>query len=214
MSRLIRGIAITLLINGALPYIVYVWLSGRMSGFTALSVATMIPLADNLLHLAKHKKLDAFGAMMMFTFLLGLALIMLGGDEKLLLIRESFVTAAVGLLFLASLLFPRPLIYYLAMRFSVKENAGERSDFAGNWEYPYFRYVVRLMTTVWGVILVAEAVVRTALVYELTTEQFLPVSNIVFYSFIGAAAAWTVMYRKRSRNRLLTIKNAAVHNGG
>ncbi|MFE5319488.1 VC0807 family protein [Paenibacillus sp. NPDC056579] len=206
MSKVLRSILITLIINGAVPYLLYVWLSGNMSSFAALSIATIVPMADNLLHLARHKKLDVFGGMMLFTFLLGLGMVLLGGDEKLLLIRESFVTAAVGALFLVSLLFPRPLIYHLAMRFSSKDGS-EKSNFADNWQIPYFRYVIRLMTIVWGMMLLVEAAVRITLVYELTTEQFLAISNIVFYCFIGAAIGWTVLYRRRSKVRLMEIKS-------
>lgn len=210
MSRVFRGILLTLLINGAVPYVLYVWLSQYMSSFTALCIATVVPMADNLFHLARHRKLDVFGGMMLFTFLLGIGLIALGGDEKLLLIRESFITAAVGLLFLVSLLFKRPLIYHLAMRFTVQDNTGEKSKFATNWDYPYFRSVVRLMTIVWGGMLLIEAGIRVVLVYELTTAQFLAVSNLVFYGFIGVTILWTAMYRKRSTARLLEIKSKPV----
>ncbi|WP_028549746.1 VC0807 family protein [Paenibacillus sp. UNC451MF] len=208
MSRVFRGIIITLLINGAVPYVLYVWLSEYMSSFAALSIATVVPMADNLIHLAKYKKLDVFGGMMLFTFLMGIGLILLGGDEKLLLIRESFITAAVGLLFLVSLLFRRPLIYHLAMRFTVKDNTNEKSSFAANWDYSYFRFVVRLMTAVWGGMLLAEAGVRIVLVFELTTAQFLAVSNLVFYGFIGVTILWTALYRKRSKARMLEIKSS------
>jgi len=206
MSRVLRGILVTLLINGAVPYVLYIWLSNTMSSFAALSIATVVPMADNLFHLAKHKKLDVFGGMMLFTFLLGIGLIALGGDEKLLLIRESFITAAVGLLFLVSLLFRKPLIYHLAMKFTVQDSTHEKSAFAANWDYSYFRFVVRLMTAVWGGMLLVEAGVRILLVYELTTAQFLAVSNLVFYGFIGITILWTALYRKHSKVRLHAIK--------
>ncbi|WP_282936478.1 VC0807 family protein [Paenibacillus sp. RC67] len=208
MSRVFRGIIVTLLINGAVPYILYVWLSHYMSSFAALSIATVVPMADNLIHLARHKKLDVFGGMMLFTFLLGIGLILLGGDERLLLIRESFITAAVGLLFLISLMFKKPLIYHLAIRFTVKDNVDEKSTFATNWDYSYFRFVVRLMTAVWGGMLLVEAGIRIILVYELTTAQFLAVSNLVFYGFIGITILWTALYRRRSKARLLEIKSS------
>ncbi|MCR8630934.1 VC0807 family protein [Paenibacillus radicis (ex Xue et al. 2023)] len=205
MSPLIRGLLFTILINGAAPFIVYLILEPHMSGFAALSIATVIPMCDNLMHLIRHKKMDVFAAIMLFTFLLGIGLIAMGGDEKLLLIRESFITAAVGLLFIISLLFPRPLIFHLAMRFNVKKDPQAQQAFAARWNFAYFRYVLRLMTLVWGFILLAEAAVRVILVYELTTAQFLIVSNFVFYGFIGAAILWTVAYRKHSSKRLADI---------
>ncbi len=190
----------TLLVNGVVPWGLYVWLSHHMSSLMALSIATLVPLADNLYHLAKHRKLDAFGGLMLFTFLLTIILVALGGSEKLLLIRESLITGAVGLIFLVSLLFSRPLMFYLALRFIGK------GDFADNWKFGYFRYVMRLMTFVWGAILLVEATVKVILVFQLSTAQFLAVSNLVLYGFVGAAILWTVVYREKSSKRLAEIK--------
>jgi hypothetical protein len=171
-----------------------------MNSLTALSIATMVPLVDNVIHLLKHRKLDAFGSLMLFTFVLTLVLVALGGSEKILLVRESLITGAVGFVFLGSLIFRRPLMYYLALRFI------GNVDFAGNWQFAYFRYVMRLMTLVWGIILVLEAAVRTTLVFQLSTAQFLAVSNLVLYGFIGTAIAWTVVYRRYSAKKLNDIK--------
>lgn len=197
MSKTVRGILLTLIINGAIPYVVYVLLSSRMSSFAALSIATIVPLLDNLIHLFRYKKLDAFAGIMLFTFVLGLLLIIMGGDEKLLLIRESFITAAVGLLFLVSFLFRRPLIYYLALRFTVPDNEEDQAAFAAKWAFPHFRNAIRAITMIWAIILLAEAIVRTVLVYKLTTAQFLAVSHFVFYGFIGIAIVWTSLIRRR-----------------
>lgn len=202
MNKTVRGIILTLIINGAIPYLVYVLLEPHMSSFAALSIATVVPLLDNLIHLFRYRKLDVFAGVMLFTFMLGILLILMGGGEKLLLIRESFITAAVGLLFLVSLLFRRPLIYYLALRFTVADEAAAQAEFAGKWELPRFRFAIRFITLIWAVMLLAEAAVRTVLVYKLTTAQFLAVSHIVFYGFIGAAILWTYLFRRRSMRHL------------
>jgi hypothetical protein len=193
----------TLLINGIVPWAAYVWLSHSLSSIAALSIATLIPLLDNIVHLVKHRKLDAFGALMLFTFLLTIALVLAGGSEKMLLVRESLVTASVGLIFLGSLLFSRPMIFHLALRFI------GNPDFASNWQYPYFRFVMRLMTLVWGVMLTAEAAVRVFMVFRLSTATYLALSNFVLYGFIGAAALWTVAYRRHSACKLTRIKRLA-----
>ncbi|MEK8132167.1 VC0807 family protein [Paenibacillus filicis] len=189
-----------LLINGLAPWGIYVWLSLYTSSLTALMVATLVPLVDNLVHVLKHRKLDAFGGIMLFSFLLTLGLAAGGGSEELLLIRESFVTGSIGLIFLISLANQRPIMFYLALRFL------GRTDFSDNWRYPYFRYVMRLMTLVWGVVLVAESAVRIVMVYRLTTAQFLALSNVVLYGFVGAAILWTVLYRRKSAGRLERMK--------
>ncbi|WP_123043138.1 VC0807 family protein [Cohnella candidum] len=193
----------TLVINGVVPWLLYVWLSDHMSSLSALTIATLVPLADNLVHLVKHRKPDAFGALMLFTFLLTLVLVMLGGSEKILLVRESLVTAGVGIVFLGSLLFGKPLMFHLAARFIGK------NDFTANWSYPYFRFVMRLMSLVWGIMLTGEAAVRVFMVFHMSTERYLALSNVVLYGFIGAAILWTVAYRRHSSAKFNDIKLAA-----
>ncbi|MEW9702686.1 VC0807 family protein [Paenibacillus sp. SI8] len=145
---ILRGILITLLINGALPLLVYELLRSHMTSISALSIATVIPLLDNLYSLMKRRKLDVFAVFMLISFALGLLMVTLGGNEQLLLVRESLVTAIMGLIFLISLLFPRPLIFYFAMRFTVGNDPERTAAFSANWKYPYFRFVLRLMTSV------------------------------------------------------------------
>ncbi|MDD9267294.1 VC0807 family protein [Paenibacillus sp. GCM10023248] len=197
-------IIFTLLVNGVVPWALYVWLSEYMSSLAALTIATLVPLLDNLVHLLKHRKLDAFGTLMLFTFLLTIVLVLLGGSEKILLVRESLITAAVGLVFLGSLLFRRPIMYYLALRFIASPH------FAENWEYAYFRFVMKMMTFVWGVILTMEAAVRVVMVYRLPTASYLALSNFVLYGFIGAAVLWTVVYRRHSAAKLSQLKQSRV----
>lgn len=197
-----REVILTLLFNGIAPWLLYAWLSGSMSSLAALSIATAVPLIENVWHLARHRKLDAFGALMLFTFVLTLVLVACGGSEKMLLVRESMVTGSVGLLFLASIGLRQPLMFHLAGRFI------SNPEFKGNWQYAYFRFVMRLMSAVWGILLLSEAAVRTYMAFELSTVQFLALSNFVLYGFIGAAIVWTVVYRKHSARRLAAIKQA------
>ncbi len=206
-KEIIKGIVITLLINGALPFVVYEVLRSHMSSIAALSIATIIPLLDNLLSLIKQRKLDVFAVFMLISFLLGIMMVSIGGSERLLLIRESFVTGILGIIFLVSLFFPRPLIFYFALRFTVGNDPDKTSAFADNWQYAYFRFVLRLITIVWGVALIGEAAVRSILVFKLTVTQFLAISNFVVYGFIGAALVFTVVYRKHSQKRFKEMYN-------
>lgn len=205
-KNVIRGIIITLLINGGLPLLVYKMLEDHMSDVAALSIATIIPMAETLYHLIKHKKMDVFAAFMAVSFILGILAALLGGDQKLILLRESFVTGMMGLIFLGSLLFGKPLIYYFALRFTVGSNQEKQSAFEENWKLPYVRKVLRMMTAGWGIALVGEAAIKWILVYTLSTTAFLAVSNVVMYGVIGLAILWTYFYRKSTRQHLQHMK--------
>jgi hypothetical protein len=202
MSK-ITHIAMILIMNGLVPWALYSFLSEHMTSLTALSIATLVPLADNVIYLCKNRKLDAFGGLMLFTFVLTIALVMMGGSEKLLLLRESLVTVSVGLIFLVSLLFSRPLMFHLAMRFTVGNTAQAKTAFIEKWNNAYFRRVMKMMSAVWGSVFLLEAAVRTFLVYTLTTSQFLIVSNMVLYGFVGFLIVWTMVYRRHAGRRLI-----------
>ena len=210
-KEIIRGIVITLLINGAVPFVVYEVLRSHMSSIAALSIATVIPLIDNLFSFIKRRKMDVFAVFMLVSFLLGIIMMCIGGSERLLLIRESFVTGILGIIFLGSLLFPRPLIFYFAIRFTVGNDPDKTSAFADNWQYAYFRFVLRLMTVVWGLALLGESAVRSILVFKLSVTQFLAVSNFVMYGFVGAAIVFTVIYRKHSQKKFKEIISNKTH---
>lgn len=195
-----KEVVLNILLNGVAPLVVYSILSGQMSDVAALSIAATIPAIDNLISFLRYRRLDVFGAFMLAGLVVGIGVLLLGGDPKLLLVRESFVTAAFGLVMLGSLLLPRPIIFYFAIHFSGGKDEATKAEFAQKWALPYFRFVMYLMTIVWGVALVAEAVIRTILVFALNnTSEFLAVSPFIQYGILGATIAWTVWYGKHAK---------------
>ncbi|OIK10954.1 hypothetical protein BIV60_19470 [Bacillus sp. MUM 116] len=200
--KLILNIALSIVVNGAIPVLVYNLLLDHFSSFISLLIATLIPLGDNLYHLIKFRKADAFGLFMLIGFLLSLAAFVLGGNERLILLRESVVTGLLGLIFIGSLFFGKPLIYHFAIRFSAGDESEKKGQFIKNWKVPYFRFVLRLMTAIWGIALLGDAVLRVILVYELSISTFLAVSQMIFYGVIGAAILFTIIYRRYAKKRL------------
>lgn len=205
--KVIQSVIVSVLINGLVPVVLYNLLLDHFSSFVSLLLATLVPLLDNLYHIVKHKKADAFGLFMLTGFVLSLLAFLLGGSEKLILMRESLVTGILGLIFIGSLFYSKPLIYHFAIRFSSNDESEQKGKFANNWEFPYFRFVIRLMTAVWGIAMLAEAAIKTILVYELSISAFLAVSQIIFYSVIGVTILWTVIYRRYAKTRLDLLMN-------
>ena len=133
---------------------------------------------------------------------------LIGGDERLILLRESFVTGILGLVFLGSLATRRPLIYYFALRFTVGKTQEDQAAFADNWNVPYVRKVLRILTAGWGIVLLGEALLKIVLVYSLSVSTFLAISSLVTYGFIGLAIIWTVVYRRISSKKLAQLKES------
>jgi hypothetical protein len=206
-KKLIQMIVISIVINGVIPVVVYNLLINYYSSFVSLLIATLIPLGDNLYHVVKYKKADAFGLFMLTGFVLSLLAFVLGGNERLILLRESMVTGLLGLIFIASLFFSKPLIYHFAIRFSAEGESEKKGQFAKNWELPYFRNVLRIMTAIWGIALLGEAILKIILVYELSITAFLAISQLIFYGVIGAAIFFTIVYRRYAKVRLDNLTN-------
>lgn len=189
-------IVFTLVVNGLIPWGMYMLLSPYVGHLMALSIVTLIPLVENVFHFAKHRNLDVFGGLMLMTFILSLVMVLLGGSEKMLLLRESMITGVVGIVFLSSLLLNKPMIYHLASRFTRVTNIEQK------WQNAYFRKMMRNMTLIWGVLLVLEACTKVVMIYKLSVGEVLALSSVVLYSFVGVAIGLTVVYRRRAVGKM------------
>ena len=117
-----KNITISIVINAILPLITYKILINHMPSITALMISTSIPIIDNVYSIIKNKKIDVFATFVILGFVVGIIAMLLGGGQKLLLIRQSYITAVMGIVFLVSMLFPKPIIYYFAEKFLNSQN--------------------------------------------------------------------------------------------
>lgn len=193
-----KVIIITLVINIFLPYLVYTLLKPHTGSVIALTCAAFVPMIDAIYSLLKYRKLDVFSSFIFIGLVLSIIAAIIGGDERFILIRESYVTGIMGLIFLGSLFFSKPLIYFFAARFSEDKEAIFK-----RWrEEPAFRRSLRVMTLVWGISLVLEAGIKVLLVYILSIPVFLLVSPFVQYGIIALTIMWNVVYVKSRRRRV------------
>ncbi|TDG00602.1 VC0807 family protein [Paenibacillus piri] len=197
MNKTRNEIMITVLLNIALPYLAYTLLVPYTSGLTALSAAALIPLCDSLFNLIRTRKVDAFSSFILLSIVLGIAAVFIGGDERFILLRESYITGVMGILFMASLCFARPLIYYFAERFM-----GRDSSLDEKWtRFPGVRRTFRMITLVWGISLLFEACLKVMLVYSISVPDFLIVSPIVTYGIIGLTIWWNVQFVRQVKRK-------------
>src|SRR5206468_10110291 len=102
---------------------------------------------------------------------------------------------------LVSLLFPKPLWFYIIRYFATGNKPDQIAEFNSAWQYPVFRTYIRNVTILWGLIYVIEFPIRLFLVYTLPIAQFLAISPIIFYGITIAAIAYTLAYGRRVRQR-------------
>jgi len=119
------------------------------------------------------------------------------GSPRILLLRESLITGFVGVALLASMLFPRPLMFYLAQSTAAQHSPEEGDRFGLLWEKPGFVRCIYLLTWIWGTALILETIIRATLAWSIPTEQFLLISPIIGYSLYFSLIGWTFWYVRR-----------------
>ncbi|GHB39449.1 hypothetical protein GCM10010347_06140 [Streptomyces cirratus] len=195
------GWIVTIGLNVVAPVITYNQLHAHgWSEFSALLISSAWPVLDSAVSLAWRRKLDEF-AIVTLVFLVITAVVSLVGahSARALLIKDSCVTGLFGLLCLATLLAPRPLMFYFGRKFATDGTPESTAWWNGLWQYEGFRRTLTVMTTVWGVAYLVEAGVRVALTYILDTDTMVTVSPVMIYTVLGLLAVWTARYGKRSQ---------------
>ncbi len=164
----------------------------------ALLAATAVAGARIVWVAVRDRKLNLFATVMLVVFGLGLALAFVSGDARFLLLRGSFVTAAVGLTFLATAVFGRPLTLAAMQSFQPSRAAGIAAAYDAE---PGFRRGYRTSSLVWGGGLLLEALVRVPLVYLLPIPVMVGLSEALMIATFAGLIAWNLWYVRRSPAR-------------
>src|SRR3569833_2895242 len=177
-----REIAKLVLVAAIATYVVYELAPPYTGELGALALSALPPAIECVWSVARKRKLDAVSARVLAGFGVSRVLIALGGSQRVLLLRDSVVTSAVGIVVALSALFPKPILYYLFRQIQGGEPA---------------LGPMRTLSVVLGLGLGGEMAVRTAMVYAMSTSRFLLVSPFVQYGLTGLLVLWAVVYMRR-----------------
>jgi hypothetical protein len=202
--RMIRNMLPSMVVNAALPALLYLILRRRFPDPSVLPVAAaaMFPVLGNLLGFARSRSLDTFGVLMLLGFALTAVTTLVGGDERMILVSRSLLTLGMGVACLASLLLPKTISFYFARQFAAGSDRAQADRFDEHWQTPYVRRVSRLTSAVWGLALVGDFGVRVAMIYSLPAAVVLAVGPVANNVITMGAMLWTVWYATRAVRRL------------
>ena len=124
---------------------------------------------------------------------------LVSGDPRFLLLKNSVVTGAVGLVFLGTTLFGTPLTLAASQSFQPDRKAELRKAYETD---PHVRRGHRLSSAVWGVGLILEALVRVPLVFLLPIDVMVALGEVLTIAVIGGLLAWNIWYVKRATARV------------
>ncbi|MBV8628669.1 MAG: hypothetical protein JO371_12515 [Paraburkholderia sp.] len=191
-----------LAVNLILPWLAYRLAAPHWGEAGGLIASAVPPLVWSAVELVRFRRVDALSAMVLLGIVLTIAAMALGGSPRMLLLRESLVSGAIGVAFLVSLAMRKPLMFYLARATVAREMEHGAARIDALWhERPAFRSALRMMSVIWGAGLTGETALRTWMVMTWPIERFLVVSPFIGYGIYGALLLWTLWYRKGMRQR-------------
>ena len=167
----------------------------------ALLVATGLAGLRMVWVAVRDRSLNLFATVMLVVFGIGVLLALVSGDARFLLLKNSIVTGAIGLVFLVSVLLGTPLSLAASQSFQPERRDEIRRAYESE---PLARRGHRVSSTVWGLGLLAEALVRVPLVYLLPVSVMVGVGEVLSVAVIGSLVGWNIWYVRRlgARERL------------
>lgn len=211
-SNRLRSVAMIAVFDIGGPLLAYSLLrSAGFSSVTALVLSGVFPAAGVTINFILHSRADALGLLVLAGIAAGAILGLVSHNARLVLDEGSVPTAVFGLICLGSLVTPKPLMYRLALEF-IGPGTPKGREFDDLWQYAEFRRVFRVITAVWGITYLAEAVARVVIVQNTSTGTALATSKVLPYAVAGVLIAWTLgygRYQKRKGERLAAAAAAA-----
>ena len=200
----------TLVVDVAMPIVTFNLLTSYgVSTLWALVAGGLFPAINNLRVWAKSRRLEPLGIIVMTFLVIGTAASLISGSVFFALIKESFLTAAFGLICFGSLLGQRPLMFYINRQFVAGDDPVRLEWWNGLWQYPNFRAAQRFVTVVWGIAYLIEAALRVVFAMVLSPAQVVAISPVMAFGVLIVLIAWTrrnmlAMRERRIREQQLS----------
>jgi hypothetical protein len=199
--KTLGSIAIELLVNFLLPYVIYVKAEAGIGQVHALLAASLPPIVWSVIEFARKRRVDAVSILVLAGIVLSLLAFFGGGSARFLQLRENLVTGLIGLIFLGSAAIGHPLIYQLARAGKLRKSPAEAERFEALHDKQHFRHGMTIMTLVWGFGLLVQTMIACLLVFRMSIRHYLIVSPVLGYGTMGGLALWTFWYVKQMKRR-------------
>lgn len=171
-----------LVLDAAVPTASYYLLSKGfgMGTMAALAWSSMVPAGRTLWSLVKERRVNGLAALILAANIVGLLLSLLAGDPRLMLAKDSGITATIGIAVLVSVAAGRPLMTVGLKPWVTKGNPVRTAV----WERLIaergrFARMERTFSVLWGVALFGEAAVRVVGAYTLPVDTMVWLGGVI-----------------------------------
>src|SRR5208282_5621614 len=173
----------TLVFDVAIPIVVFNVLARYgIPTLWALVAGGLSPAINNLRIWVNARRLEPLGIIVMTFLAVGTAASLISGSVFFALIKVSFLTATFGFICLGSLLRERPLMFYINRQFVAGDDPARLAWWNGLWDdLPDFRAAQRLVTAVWGIAYIVEALLRVGFAMVLSPAQVVSISPVMAF---------------------------------
>jgi hypothetical protein len=191
MGKILRG----LLLDVGLPVVVYyaLHLLGA-DDWVALLAATGAAALRIVWGAVARRELNLFATVMLLVYGLSLVIAVATGDPRLLLLKGSLITGGVAVVFLATAFGRRPLTLAAAQSFEPDRAEEIAEEFRTQ---PAARRGHRVSSTVWGVGLAVEALLRLPVIFLLPIPVATGVSEGMLVAAFVLLIGWNAWYMRR-----------------
>ncbi|MHB8438086.1 MAG: VC0807 family protein [Acidimicrobiales bacterium] len=213
----VRGLLPSVVGGAVVPIVVFFVVRRHVGGDApALAIAGIPAAAWVLVEGVRRRTLDPIGSIVLLGFIAGItASWALGGNAFVLKVRDAVFTSVIGIASLLSLAFARkPLMFHIGRGLSAGGDPERRQLFDQLWEIPPSRAVFRLLTVVWGVGLLFDAVAKVLAAVVLPTSAFVVVNPILSIVVLGSLFFFTIWFSRWSRVRFERIATDVPAGGG
>jgi hypothetical protein len=203
MRALLRRNAATVLFDLVLPMAAYYGLRAAGVGQWWAMMAGILVVVPRVAHqLLTRRRFDVMAVFTLSVIVFSLVIGLLTDDPRALAVREGWVGSLLGLFgawMIVSVGIGRPALMVLGRGIAeTKTGEAGAATWAARWDHDRaFRHGIRVLTAVWGVLLLAAAAVNLVLIYTLPVDLIAAVSNGAYWAILAAALAFHLYYTKK-----------------
>jgi hypothetical protein len=193
-----------LLLDVGVPLALYYVLRGLgASPWTALVLGAAIPLVRVALAVLTRRRLEMAGVFTLILLAAGTAVGLLAADPRLLMARESYLTAVVGVWILVTLWGRRPMLVTATAGFMPPQAA---AVWHRAWDdSPRFRRAMRGMTLAFGLVFLADAAARVVMAYTLPLDLVPLLSVLLLVAMLIGVVQGGKGYGRRHLSSVLAV---------
>lgn len=202
MKKPLCGTIISITLSIVIPYAIYT-IAHRyfsLSDIAALTLSSLYPLLDIFVEYNKDRTLNFISVIVLIGTITGIIGALLGGNPKLILLRESLFTCILGIACFVSLATSKPLLFYFAREFVAGKDPVKRREFTAQLSKRKAYTFFRLLTLVWGIVYVIEFILKLFIIYSFTVSLNLIIAPLSTYIVTFATITWTFWYAKKRRS--------------